>query len=158
MPNASPVGGVPGTVVGAAVLSRDGSRAVLSVESPHQPRRLFELGVSTRAWVALTEPSFDGQGLVVPTRARTAASPMTGLAVEGWLYRAAGPGPEHLPPAVVYLHGGPEAQERPVFSPQHQLLAAAGITVFAPNIRGSAGYGRHVRPRRRPLRPAGRHR
>ena len=29
-----------------------------------------------------------------------------------------------------------------MFSPQHQLLAAAGTVVFAPNIRGSSGYGR----------------
>ena len=43
---------------------------------------------------------------------------------------------------MLSLHGGPEAQERPVFTPQHQVLAAAGITVFAPNIRGSSGYGR----------------
>ena len=43
---------------------------------------------------------------------------------------------------MLYLHGGPEDQERPGFSPQHQALAAAGITVFAPNIRGSSGYGR----------------
>jgi dipeptidyl aminopeptidase/acylaminoacyl peptidase len=43
---------------------------------------------------------------------------------------------------MISLHGGPEAQERPEFSPQHQVLAAAGITVFAPNIRGSSGFGR----------------
>jgi dipeptidyl aminopeptidase/acylaminoacyl peptidase len=48
-----------------------------------------------------------------------------------------GPGP-----AAVWLHGGPEAQERPTFEPEHQALAAAGITVFAPTIRGSAGFGR----------------
>ncbi len=29
-----------------------------------------------------------------------------------------------------------------MFSANHQALVAAGITVFAPNIRGSAGYGR----------------
>ncbi len=45
-------------------------------------------------------------------------------------------------PAVIHLHGGPESQERPGFSPNHQAIAAAGITVFAPNIRGSAGFGR----------------
>jgi dipeptidyl aminopeptidase/acylaminoacyl peptidase len=44
---------------------------------------------------------------------------------------------------MISLHGGPEAQERPVFNPQHQVLVAAGITVFAPNIRGSSGYGRN---------------
>ena len=43
---------------------------------------------------------------------------------------------------MLSLHGGPEAQERPTFSPQHQAMVAAGITVFAPNIRGSSGFGR----------------
>ncbi|WP_204249204.1 S9 family peptidase [Frondihabitans sp. PAMC 28766] len=42
---------------------------------------------------------------------------------------------------MVHLHGGPESQERPTFSAQHQALVAAGITVFAPNIRGSSGFG-----------------
>jgi dipeptidyl aminopeptidase/acylaminoacyl peptidase len=62
-----------------------------------------------------------------------------GLEISGWLYRASATGPT---PAVLYLHGGPEDQERPRFSAQHQALVAAGITVFAPNIRGSSGYGR----------------
>ncbi|MCU1404771.1 MAG: peptidase, partial [Glaciihabitans sp.] len=44
--------------------------------------------------------------------------------------------------AMISLHGGPEAQERPTFTPQHQAMVAAGITVFAPNIRGSFGFGR----------------
>jgi dipeptidyl aminopeptidase/acylaminoacyl peptidase len=43
---------------------------------------------------------------------------------------------------MLSLHGGPEAQERPTFNPQHQAVAAAGIAVFAPNIRGSSGSGR----------------
>jgi acetyl esterase/lipase len=133
-----PVAMVPGTVVGGGVLSRDGSRAVLSVESPHQPSSLFELAVGSGAWTPLTAPSFKGSGLVTPTLERLESH--DGLEVEGWLYPARSPssGP---PPALVYLHGGPEAQERPGFNPHHQLLAAAGITVFAPNIRGSAGYG-----------------
>ena len=43
---------------------------------------------------------------------------------------------------MISLHGGPESQERPAFSPQHQVMVAAGITVFAPNVRGSSGFGR----------------
>jgi dipeptidyl aminopeptidase/acylaminoacyl peptidase len=42
---------------------------------------------------------------------------------------------------VVSFHGGPESQERPAFSLLIQSLVAAGITVFAPNVRGSSGYG-----------------
>jgi dipeptidyl aminopeptidase/acylaminoacyl peptidase len=42
---------------------------------------------------------------------------------------------------VVSVHGGPEAQERVGFNPIYQYLVAAGYTVVAPNVRGSAGYG-----------------
>jgi dipeptidyl aminopeptidase/acylaminoacyl peptidase len=77
--------------------------------------------------------------LVTPTLERLVSH--DGLEITGWLYLP--PGPDRPPlPALLSLHGGPEAQERPVFSPQHQVIAAAGIAVFAPNVRGSSGFGR----------------
>jgi dipeptidyl aminopeptidase/acylaminoacyl peptidase len=45
-------------------------------------------------------------------------------------------------PVVVMIHGGPEAQYRPSFSPITQYLVAQGFAVVAPNVRGSTGYGR----------------
>lgn len=45
-------------------------------------------------------------------------------------------------PAVLMIHGGPEAQARPAFNNVVQFLTAAGFAVIVPNIRGSAGYGR----------------
>ena len=65
-----------------------------------------------------------------------------GLEITGWLYRPASSHPEVPGPAVIHLHGGPEAQERPGYSPLFQALAARGIAVFAPNVRGSSGQGR----------------
>jgi dipeptidyl aminopeptidase/acylaminoacyl peptidase len=62
-----------------------------------------------------------------------------GLALTGWLYRPPGPGPH---PTVLSLHAGPEAQARPDHSPLVQALVRQGIAVFAPNVRGSAGFGR----------------
>jgi pimeloyl-ACP methyl ester carboxylesterase len=48
-------------------------------------------------------------------------------------------------PLVYYLHGGPQAQERPDFAwfsmPLIQFLAMSGFAVFVPNVRGSTGYG-----------------
>jgi len=44
--------------------------------------------------------------------------------------------------AVVLVHGGPEGQSTREFDAVVQGLAAAGHTVFVPNVRGSAGYGR----------------
>ncbi len=63
-----------------------------------------------------------------------------GLELSGWLYRPYGQQAPH--PTLLFFHGGPEAQERPVFNPLFQALVARGIAVFAPNVRGSTGYGR----------------
>ncbi|RZU49262.1 dipeptidyl aminopeptidase/acylaminoacyl peptidase [Krasilnikovia cinnamomea] len=62
-----------------------------------------------------------------------------GLEITGWLLRPAGDGPH---PAVLWLHGGPEAQERPGHNPLFQSLVNRGVAVFAPNVRGSSGFGR----------------
>lgn len=45
-------------------------------------------------------------------------------------------------PVVIDVHGGPEAQERPDFNPITQYLLNRGYAVFAPNVRGSTGYGK----------------
>jgi dipeptidyl aminopeptidase/acylaminoacyl peptidase len=63
-----------------------------------------------------------------------------GLDLSGWLYRPkaqSGPGAY-----VVSFHGGPEGQERAPFRSDYQALLAQGIGVFAPNVRGSSGFGK----------------
>ncbi|MFE2507025.1 alpha/beta fold hydrolase [Streptomyces naganishii] len=65
-----------------------------------------------------------------------------GLALGGWYYRAPGRSPGAPAPCVVHLHGGPEEQERPVFEPLFHELLGRGLDVFAPDVRGSSGYGR----------------
>jgi len=48
-------------------------------------------------------------------------------------------------PLILYVHGGPQGQERPDFTwfsmPLIQFLALNGFAVFVPNVRGSTGYG-----------------
>ncbi|MCW2747096.1 MAG: peptidase, partial [Nocardioidaceae bacterium] len=121
------------------VLSRDGSCVILSVEGPDHQRQLWHVTTADRVWTLITEvPILPQVTLVVPTLETYEGH--DGLALSGWLYRAPEAGSPG--PAVLSLHGGPEAQERPTFNAQHQAMAAAGITVFAPNVRGSSGYGR----------------
>jgi len=125
------------------VLSRDGGAVILGVEGPERPRELWRLDTATHEWSRITGvPALDAPPLIVPTLERFTGR--DGLALSGWLYRAAGStGPGAAAgPAMLSLHGGPESQERPTFSAQHQAVAAAGITVFAPNVRGSSGFGR----------------
>ncbi|MFI9115355.1 S9 family peptidase [Streptomyces venezuelae] len=70
------------------------------------------------------------------------ATARDGLLLGGWYHRAPGRSPGEPAPCVVHLHGGPEEQERPVFDPLYQELLGRGMDVFAPDVRGSSGWGR----------------
>ncbi|WP_455432649.1 S9 family peptidase [Streptomyces roseus] len=65
-----------------------------------------------------------------------------GLVLGGWYYRAPERDPARPAPCVIHLHGGPEEQERPVFDPVYHELLGRGLDVFAPDVRGSSGWGR----------------
>ncbi|RIX28829.1 S9 family peptidase [Amnibacterium setariae] len=130
-----PITGLPGLVATTPVLSRDGGSVILGVEGPERPRELWHLDTHSRRWTRVTAAPAPTERLVVPSLETFRGE--DGLVLTGWLYRAT-----DSDRAVVHLHGGPEAQERPTFSPQHQALAAAGISVFAVNVRGSSGFGR----------------
>lgn len=60
--------------------------------------------------------------------------------IPAFYYRPPGDGPF---PVMLYIHGGPESQARPYFSPLTQFLVVErGVAVIAPNVRGSDGYGK----------------
>jgi dipeptidyl aminopeptidase/acylaminoacyl peptidase len=97
-------------------------------------RRTGKLGQVTHS----PHPGVDLAALVRPELVRFEAH--DGLDLSGWLYRprgAGGPGP-----VVVSFHGGPSAQETPTLRTDYQALLARGISVFAPNVRGSTGFGK----------------
>jgi dipeptidyl aminopeptidase/acylaminoacyl peptidase len=47
-----------------------------------------------------------------------------------------------LPPAVIYIHGGPNWLAQYTWNPSIQSMIEQGWVVLAPNYRGSTGYGR----------------
>jgi dipeptidyl aminopeptidase/acylaminoacyl peptidase len=63
-----------------------------------------------------------------------------GRMIPAWFYPVAGEG-GRLPPVIVYPHGGPESQTRPIFNPIFQFFLEHGYAILAPNVRGSSGYG-----------------
>ena len=134
-----PVDDLRGEVVSGCVLSRDGRTLVLCLEGSLSARALWRYSTDG---TAVTRIDAGGpvlaDSLVIPTLERFSSH--DGLEITGWLYRV--PGRSSPGPAMLSLHGGPEAQERPLFSPAHQAMVAAGIAVFAPNVRGSSGFGR----------------
>jgi acetyl esterase/lipase len=118
--------------------SRDGRFIAMTLEGPTHPRAVWIFDRESSRWQRITRQAPDWVApSIQPTLERLAAS--DGLDLTGWLYRprsATGPGP-----AVIHLHGGPEAQARPTFNPLFQELAESGMAVFAPNVRGSSGFG-----------------
>ncbi|MEU7750595.1 prolyl oligopeptidase family serine peptidase [Micromonospora sp. NPDC049171] len=130
----------PGEVLDDAVFAAGGDLLCVTAQGPVQPREVWLVDASTTAPRPLrpstTTTSTSGSGVapqLVDLRAHD------GLPLSGWLYRPAGPGPW---PTAISLHGGPEAQERPGYHPLFQALVAQGVAVFAPNVRGSSGFGR----------------
>lgn len=142
---------LPRAVVDECRFRPDGTGLVLTAESWSDPRGVWSLDLagpratplssrgSTTLWASrgATRPSVDTTTLTGPEPHRLRAA--DGLRLSGWLYRPHGRGPW---PTVIYLHGGPEAQERPVYNSLFQSLLATGLAVFAPNVRGSTGFGR----------------
>lgn len=118
--------------------SRDGRFIAMTLEGPTHPRAVWLFDREQSHWQRITrqEPDWPAPS-IQPTLERLSAH--DGLELTGWLYRPVGasaPGP-----VLIHLHGGPEAQERPSFNPLFQELAARQIAVFAPNVRGSSGFG-----------------
>lgn len=63
--------------------------------------------------------------------------------IPAWYFPVPDASADRPVPVLINIHGGPESQYRPSFSGITQFyLNELGIAVLAPNVRGSAGYGK----------------
>jgi dipeptidyl aminopeptidase/acylaminoacyl peptidase len=132
---------LPAELAFGASFSHDGSSLAMVCSGSASPQDIWILDVASGTLRQVTRSPHAGidlSQLVRPQLIRFRAH--DGLELSGWLYRPpAGTAPF---PTVLSFHGGPEGQERPFFSSQYQALLARGIAVFAPNVRGSSGFGK----------------
>ncbi|MEJ3652867.1 prolyl oligopeptidase family serine peptidase [Actinomycetes bacterium KLBMP 9759] len=128
----------PGDVVTGAGFTRDGRSLILASEGAAVAPRISRAVLDGPVAPLLPDAPVATSALVEPVAHTFSAD--DGLALSGWLFRP--PGAVGPVPTLIWLHGGPESQERPTFQPLFQALLAEGISVFAPNVRGSSGYGR----------------
>lgn len=132
---------LPGEVAGGLSFTPDGAQLLLGISGARAPQDLWLLERRAGELRQLTRSPHPGTApgaLIGPTLERFAAH--DGLALSGWLYRP--PGANGPGPLVLDFHGGPEGQARPAFNATYQALLARGIGVFAPNVRGSSGFGK----------------
>jgi dipeptidyl aminopeptidase/acylaminoacyl peptidase len=129
---------LPEPVTDDCSFSRDGRFIAMTLEGPTHPRAVWLFDREQGLWQRITRQAPHWLAPAIqPTLERLRSH--DGLELTGWLYRPAGTGGPG--PALIHLHGGPEAQERPTYNPLFQELSASGIAVFAPNVRGSSGFG-----------------
>jgi dipeptidyl aminopeptidase/acylaminoacyl peptidase len=105
-----------------------------------QPETLFVIDLRTGAARPVRDvlpPSLRSRSMIAGRAVRIPT--FDDRRVPALLYRPAGPGPF---PAVIDVHGGPNAQARRAFSGLRQYLVSKGVAVLVPNVRGSTGYGR----------------
>jgi dipeptidyl aminopeptidase/acylaminoacyl peptidase len=131
----------PSDLVGGLTFSHDGNRLAMVSSGAAAPADIWVYDVRTQKLWQVTHSSHAGVDLAALTRPRLVEfKSFDGLALSGWLYEPknfAKPGP-----VVLSFHGGPEGQERPTFRGDYQALTSQGIAVFAPNVRGSSGFGK----------------
>ncbi|MDQ4118237.1 MAG: prolyl oligopeptidase family serine peptidase, partial [Actinomycetota bacterium] len=130
----------PDPVVTGVSFTRDSSALIVSGHGPDTAPRVSRVTLPAPGVPARIAPLLPGAtgAAVVPRPEPFVAE--DGWDLHGWLLRV--PGADRPGPALVWLHGGPESEERPGFAPLLQWVAAFGITVFTPNVRGSSGRGR----------------
>jgi dipeptidyl aminopeptidase/acylaminoacyl peptidase len=132
---------LPGEIAGALEFSADGRYLAMSVSGAANPSDVWVLDLAKGAFTRVTRSPHAGVDLAkLPRPELLHFRSHDGLELSGWLYRPrSGKAPF---PTVLSFHGGPEGQERPNFSSTYQALLSRGIAVFAPNVRGSSGFGK----------------
>jgi dipeptidyl aminopeptidase/acylaminoacyl peptidase len=121
-------------------VSPDGTYAAVIWQAPRRAPEVYAIETATGKGRRLTDSMLGG------LRESQLASPelisyatFDRRQIPAWLYK---PRKRGRIPVVLSIHGGPQAQERPIYNGFYQYLVSRGIAVLATNIRGSAGYGK----------------
>jgi dipeptidyl aminopeptidase/acylaminoacyl peptidase len=142
---------IPPKLPGAGIIERlsfdaEGNRLVFGFEAPNHPRDAYVLDIATNhleQWTHSEAGAVDPAKFVTPRLARYPTfdrADGVDRQLPVYIYEPSTPGPH---PVLITLHGGPESQFRPGFDPWLQYVVnELGFAVVAPNVRGSAGYGK----------------
>jgi dipeptidyl aminopeptidase/acylaminoacyl peptidase len=132
---------LPIGVVGGFQFSPNGQQLALSINSATSPNDVYVIDLKSSQLIRWTQSEvggLDSTTFIAPSLIRYKS--FDGKEIPAFLYKPAGNGPF---PVVINIHGGPEAQAFPNFSPSIQyMLREMKVAVLVPNVRGSSGYGK----------------
>jgi dipeptidyl aminopeptidase/acylaminoacyl peptidase len=138
-------------VIGDLKISPDGKRIGFLMSTPFSPFNIYILDIETERLERLTDAiigNIPEDKMVQPELIKY--NSFDGLEIQAFLYRSnnndnnGSNNSNKKLGAVLSIHGGPTAQERPMYAYAgfYQYLANNNLAVLAPNFRGSTGYGK----------------
>ncbi|MCA0173041.1 S9 family peptidase [Bacillus sp. RAR_GA_16] len=130
---------IPVNLIDKLAISEKGNLYVLG-DGSTSPANIYFQRQDGEEWEKLTNnvvPGISEELLIEPEVIRYPS--YDGLEIEGLFYRA---DEENSNGHVIHWpHGGPQSAERKMYWSLYQFLLHRGYSIFAPNFRGSTGYG-----------------
>jgi dipeptidyl aminopeptidase/acylaminoacyl peptidase len=135
---------LPVGLAGNLRFHRSEARLGFVLNGPRSPSDAFSFEIGGDELVRWTRSETGGLDAASFTEPSLIEFPsFDGRKIPAFYYRPAAPKAGAKIPVLINIHGGPESQARPSFSPLTEYyVRELGIAVLLPNVRGSAGYGK----------------
>ena len=144
--NSEAVANIPVGQVYGLEYNPDGSELALVINTPQTPGDIYTLDVNTQElsrWTYSEVGGLNTDQFIIPELIHFDSfveEDGSQREIPAFYYKPRGAGPH---PVLIYIHGGPESQFNPAFIATFQYYVnEMGMAVLAPNVRGSAGYGK----------------
>jgi len=135
---------LPLGIVSGLEFSPDGRQLGFTLSRPDAPGAAYSLPLDGGELVRWTYSEVGGLNpatFVTPQRIQFPS--FDDRLIPAYYYRPRQASSEQPAAVIISIHGGPESQYRPLFNSATQFYVnELGIAVLAPNVRGSAGYGK----------------
>jgi dipeptidyl aminopeptidase/acylaminoacyl peptidase len=132
---------LPVGIVSGMKASTDGRRLGFTLSRPDAPSDAYTYELSEKKlvrWTYSETGGLDPSTFVAPQR--ISYKSFDQREIPAYVYKPRG---AKKAPVVISIHGGPEGQYQPFFTPLTQYwVTELGMALIAPNVRGSTGYGK----------------
>ena len=129
-------------VTGNMSIADDGDTYLCRLETPEKPMDLWVGSINTGELKQITELNPQLADFALGETRVIEWQSGDGLEIEGLLRLPVGYEEGNAYPLILEPHGGPHGAIPLQFSPAWHYFSGEGFAVFAPNFRGSDGYGR----------------
>jgi len=139
---------LPLGIIGGLRFNPDGTELAISLNTPKNPTDVYSIRLTNATltrWTTSEVGGLNTDGFIQPELIHytTFDSLPDGSLRKIPAFYYKGKSTVAKAPVIIYIHGGPESQFRPSFSSTFQyILNEMGVSILAPNVRGSAGYGK----------------